>query len=175
MTMDPWRRDAEQWLASEQQGQDDAAEEAFTRVFQALPRIEPRADFADRVVRGVWLAERRRRRTGQLARIAAVLLVTVAGVAIGYAAIDYTGTWILEAVAGVTSRGVSGFIALVRVGVKSWSVVAGIGNGVGTALATPENTVALLAMELLGLLALFGLQRLLPDKLSTVSSVEART
>jgi hypothetical protein len=173
--MDPWRRDAEQWLASEQEGQDDAAERAFTRVFQALPRIEPRADFADRVVRAAWLAERRRRRTGQLARLAAVLLVAVTGVAIGYAAIDYTGTWILEAVAGVASHGVSGFIALVRVGVTSWSVVAGIGNGVGTALAIPQNAVALLVMELLGLLALFGLQRLLPGRLSPTTSVEART
>jgi hypothetical protein len=173
--MDMWRRDAEQWLANEQEGQDDAAEGAFARVFQVLPRIEPRSNFADRVVRATCLAESRRRRTSRLAQVTAVLLVTVAGAAIGYATVEYAGTWMAEAVAGVASHGLIGLIALVRVGVKSWSVVARIGTGVGVALATPQNTVALLAMELLGILALFGLQRLLPDGPGTVGSVEART
>jgi hypothetical protein len=172
--MDLWRRDAEEWLASEQEGQDDAAEGALTRVFQALPRIEPRADFADQVVRAAWRVKGSRRPTRRLAQLAAALLVTVAGVAIGYAALDYAGTWILEAVAGAASRGVIRFVGLVRVGVTSWSVVAGVGNGVGTALATPENATAVLVMELLGILALFGLQRLLPDTPTSGRSVEAR-
>jgi len=173
--MDMWRRDAKQWLANEQEGQDDAAEGAFARVFRVLPRIEPTVNFADRVVRAAWLAERRRRRTSRLAQVAAVLLVTVAGAAIGYAAIEYAGGWMAAAVAGIASRGVIRFVALVRVGVKSWSVVARVGTGVGAGLATPQNTLALLAMELLGILALFGLQRLLPDGPGTVGAVEART
>lgn len=173
--MDMWRPDAERWLASEHEGQEDAAEAAFAQAFQALPRIEPRADFADRVVSAVWRVERRRHRAVQWAQGAAALLVMAAGLAIGYAAIDYAGAWMATTGAAVASRGVVWFMAMAGAGVTWWSVVARVGAGMDTVLATPQNTAALLALELLGMLALWGLRRLLPSEQNTVDSVEART
>jgi len=173
--MDMRRRDIEQWLMSERAGADDAAEGAFARIVQALPRIEPRADFVDRVGRAVWLAEQHRRRAAQRARLTVGLLVTCAGLAIGIAAIDYLGLWIAEAVASLTSRGVVGFLALLHTAVKSWSLVARIGADVGTVVAMPANTMALLTIELIGLLGVFGLRRLLHHEPGTRSSLEART
>jgi hypothetical protein len=168
------QRDAEQWLVSEQQGHDDAAEAAFARVFQALPRIEPRADFVDRVIMATWVAERRRRRTQRLARSAAVLLVALAGAAIGYGAVDMSGGWVAGEITAVVSHGLRGFIFIVRTGVKSWAVIARIGSDVGTVLTTPQTTGALLVMELIGMVAVLGLRGLLPDQRGTVGSVEAR-
>ena len=92
--MDTWRTSAKTWLASEHDGQEEAAEQAFARAVQALPRVGPRADFTDRVVGAVWSAERRRRRTVRWAQGVAALLVVAVGFAVGFAAVDDVGAWL---------------------------------------------------------------------------------
>jgi hypothetical protein len=191
--MSMWRPEVEQWLASEQtaenateesaseehswegEGLDEAAAKAFALVFQALPRLEPGSALTDRVVRAVQRAERRRRLTHRLGLVAALLLVTLAGVAMGYGAIGYAGGWLPKAIGAVTVPGLLGVITVMRAGVTAWLMVAGIGTALGTALATPESAAALLGMGLLGISALFALGRLLPGGPGTVTSVEART
>ena len=44
----PDRKELERWLFSEKTGPEEAAEAAFARVFAAVPKIEPGAEFAER-------------------------------------------------------------------------------------------------------------------------------
>lgn len=191
--MSMWRPEVEQWLASEQAGEnateenaseengwndeglDEAAAKAFAQVFQALPRIEPDSALTDRVIRAVLRAEHRRRLTRRLGLVAALLLVTLAGLAMGYGAIGYAGGWLPKAVGAVTAPGLLGVITVMRAGVTAWLIIAGMGMALASALATPENAAMLLGMGLLGISALFALGRLMPGASGTVTSVEART
>ena len=60
--MGRWRTSTEQWLLSEQQDLDDAADAAFAQAFAALPNVEPSAGFVQRATEAAWLARERQRR-----------------------------------------------------------------------------------------------------------------
>lgn len=171
--MDTWRTDAERWLASEQEGQEDVAEAAFAQTFQALPRIEPSADFADRVVAAVWHAHGRRQRRRRWAQRIAALLVIAVGLAIGYTAIDYVDGSMATAGTAIASRVVLRLMVVASAGAWWWSLLARIGEGMNTALGTAQNMAALLALELIGMLALWTLRRLLQGE-QDADSGEAR-
>ena len=176
--MNKWRQDVERWLASEHASENDPEEkavQAFAQVFQALPRLDADPEFADRVVRAVWRAERHRRLTHRLVHVAALLLVTLGGITIGYGAIDYAGGWLPRTVVTIAAPGVVWGINVMRAGVMAWLMVARVSAAVGTSLAAPENAVALLGMGLIGITALYALGRLVPSAPSEVVSLEVRT
>jgi hypothetical protein len=160
MTQDP-RDNLERWLASEHQGDDDIAEAAFARAVQTLPRIEARPGFADRVVALAWRLERRRRMTVRLAWLAACLLLGAGASSVAYAVLAPRAAWLAEASAAILARSVAAFAAAAGLGLQWWSLSARIAATVQSVLATPQNTIALLGIELLGIVAFIGLKQLL--------------
>src|SRR5687768_4609695 len=69
--------DWQNWLEAEESGRDDAAEIAFARLLADLPAVEPTPDFVSRTVHAAWRARARRRLITRVARVAAVLLVSL--------------------------------------------------------------------------------------------------
>ena len=49
-------------------------------------------------------------------------------------------------------------------GLRWWSLLEKVGSAVGTAVATPQTTAVLVALELMGAMAVYGIQRLLGDE-----------
>lgn len=172
--MEDPRPDIDRWLASEHEGEDAAAEQAFARVLQGLPRIEPRADFSDRVVTLAWQLERRRRRTVRVALVAAALFVAAAGISIGYLAVLFAGTSAVEAAAALVARGVVIGISIGDAAIRWWSLGARVASTVQAMLATSQNMAALLAIELVGLGAAIGLKQMLANRHHNGRSTEVR-
>ena len=75
--MGRWRTSTEQWLLSEQQDMDDAADAAFAQAFAALPNVEPSAGFVQRATEAAWLA-RERQRLGNATRDVVLQLEQIA-------------------------------------------------------------------------------------------------
>lgn len=163
-------KNIERWLEAEARQETREAETAFGAAFAALPHLEPRAGFAERVmyafrpapVRGFeWLVWGSRAATiGVLALVAVALgLVPMAGLSFD---LPSTGSIMDAATSGITwmARWLSA-------GLELWSFMARIGNAIGVAMTTPQISAALLASALVGAVALYELHRLLILERST--------
>jgi ActR/RegA family two-component response regulator len=181
MNMDrrmPNREQLERWLASEAAGQDDAAaaaadsladdaadaaaDAAFAHLFAAMPRIEPRAEFIGRTVTEVGRMRARHRRIlalGWVATIATIVLV-VAGAVTAYVASPRVATSIIKALAFAGGHGVPWLVAYTTVAMDWWWTLARVGGAVASELVTPARIVAIVGIELVGILAFFALQRI---------------
>lgn len=153
-------RDAREWMDAEQEGREDLAELAFTRLMSALPPVEPSEAFVAAVAHRAMHAHARTRRVQRLARMAAVMLV--AGVSV--AAIVALGSAAAAALSGAASLLSDGVVWLVRTaggGIKWWSLAARVGGAVGASILTPTTVTAIVTIELLGISAIYALQRVL--------------
>ena len=151
------------WLASEQEGRDDLAEFAFARLMAGLLPVEPSPAFVERAVQAAWQRRVRQQRLAWVARAAAVLVV-LAGGGVGLVAF---GAVLIGAAADGVVAGVQGLVWTANAvggGLRWWSLLENVGSAVGTAVATPQTTAVLVALELMGAMAVYGIQRLLGDE-----------
>ena len=155
----PDRKELERWLFSEETGQEDAAEAEFAQLFTALPRVEPGADFVRRTVSEVWRMRARRRRILALGWAATIILV-VAGAVTAYFASPRLATSVIKALAFASGRSVPWLVAYTTVAMDWWWTLARVGGAVASALITPARVVAIVGVELVGILAFFALQRI---------------
>ncbi len=157
-------KEIERWLEAEARGETAEAETAFGAAFAALPRLEPRAGFAERVtyafqpapVRGfAWLTWGSRAATiGILALVALTMgLLPMARLTFDFPAM---GSILDAATSGITVAA-----RWLSAGLELWSFMARIGNAIGVAMTTPQVGVTLLATALVGAAALYELNRLL--------------
>ena len=159
--MGRWRTSTEQWLLSEQQDLDDAADAAFAQAFAALPDVEPSAGFVQRATEAAWLARERQRRIVGLGALAASVPMVVAVGAAAYGMFGLPGGWLVAGAATLATNSAVSFIVAVSTAVEWWLATARASSAVAGIMTTPQSAVALLGIELVGLGALYMLQRLL--------------
>jgi hypothetical protein len=167
--------DLDQWLSRERDADDAAAEQAFGSLFQSLPRAEAGAAVIDRLVAVVWRAERRRRRLQWAARTAAVVVVTSLAAAIAYGLFAYAVPSLAALSVAVASVGTRSIADLARAAVDWWAWTGRFGEGAQVLLARPETLALLWGLETTGLLALWGLHRLVRAPRGSVLPVGRRT
>ena len=155
----PDRKELERWLFSEETGQEDAADAAFAQLFTALPRVEPGADFVQRTVTEMRRMRARRRRILALGWAATIILV-VAGAVTAYFASPRLATSVIKALAFASGRSVPWLVAYTTVAMDWWWTLARVGGAVVSALITPARVVAVVGVELVGIVAFFALQRI---------------
>jgi len=160
-------RDAlNRWLEAERSSADGAADEAFTVVFRAVPRMAPRPGFAANVVRasrrpagleGTWVDSWWTRGAVAaslgLAGVAAASVAPVALVNAGLATLVKgigAGAWLLATV-----------LSVLGVGLGAWDVLASIGRGVGLALRDPSICAGLAGHLFVAAAGFAALRRLL--------------
>lgn len=157
--------DLKRWLAAEAAGDERQAESAFDKLLVSAPRLRPSAGFAERVLWAVQPTP-----TPQLALVAwwwkaaVVTAVTLTGTAtvllplLQFLPID------APTFGEVLKTGAYG-LALVgewfAAGLALWSLLARIGAALQLAVATPQVASLLLASTLIGVSALYSLNRLL--------------
>jgi hypothetical protein len=159
--MGRWQKNTEHWLSSEEQGLDDAADAAFQQVFSALPAVEPSSSFVQRAFEAAWRARTRQRRIRLVAAVAASLFVVLAAGAAAYGVFGIAGGWLLTTGAAITTNSAVSIIAAATTAVEWWLATARAGSALAGIMATPQNAVVLLSIELVGIAALYMLQRLL--------------
>jgi hypothetical protein len=169
------RADLERWLAAEASGRDGDAEQAFARVFGALPRIDPAPGFTDRVVRASVRAAARRRLLLRIGRLAASAATVAAGAVLSYLAVVEGGTWLVRTGAVLTVQAFSLVVRSAAEGLDWWAIVARVGAATGEALARPQISSIVLAVEVIGVAALYTLHRVLRADRDSTESREART
>lgn len=160
-----WRTHTEHWLSSEQQGLDDAADAAFAQVFSALPAVEPSSDFVQRAAAAAWRARARYRRTVAVAGLAASILVVLTAAAAAYGVFGIAGGWLVTTAATMVTNAAVSVIVAATTAVEWWFATARAGSAVAGVIATPQSVVALLGIELVGVVALYMLQRLLRSEI----------
>ena len=175
MSPEMLRDDLDRWLAAERDGRDGGAELAFARVLQAVPRVNAGPAFVDRVAGAAWRARRRRRLLLRGARLAASAAAAAAGLVLAYIAVVRGGTWAVHTGAVLTVQSVSFVVRAAAEGLDWWSIVARVGEAAGQALATPSVSAALVAIEIIGAVALFALSRVLRAEKNNADTWEART
>jgi hypothetical protein len=165
MTNRKLQKDIERWLAAEVEAGTEEAEKAFGTAIGALPRLEPRVGFAQRVMvafhpvpevrRMVWLHRGWKAVTaGALATVAVALgLVPAAGI-MG----DLPSP---AALVDTVNHGVTWLAGWLANGLEVWGFLARIGTAIGVVIATPQIGAVLMATALIGAAALYELNRLL--------------
>jgi len=160
-TMGRWRTHTEHWLSSEEHDLDDTADAAFAQVFAALSAVDPSADFAQRAASAAWLARARRRRAMAIGSLAASILIVVLAGAAAYGVFGIAGGWLVTAAATMVTNSAVSLIVGVTTAVQWWFATARAGTTVADIMTTPQSAVTLLGIELVGIAALYMLQRLL--------------
>ena len=153
------RQDFERWLDAEESGQDEAADQAFARVFAAVPKVEPTPMFVQQAVAGAWQWRARRRRLVASGWAAAMVLVTTGAVA-AFVAAPQLATAVIRTFAFVSGHAVPWLVAYTTVAMDWWGTFAHVGGVIASALMTPARAAAVVGVELFGLLAFFALQRI---------------
>ena len=153
-------RDAlERWLAAEDSGSDDAADAACAHVFAAVPKVEAPPAFVQQAVTAAWRWRVRRRRMVMLGSAAAVVLVTGAAI-VGYGVAPQLAAALIKTFALVSGRALPWLVAYTTVAMDWWWTLARVGGIVATALITQARAVAVVGVELVGILAFYALQRI---------------
>jgi hypothetical protein len=164
----PSREQLERWLASEaasrsddaaDEAGDEAADAAFAHLFAAMPRIEPRAAFAEQTMTAVLRWRTRRRRLIAFAW-AATLGTMVSGLIAAWLLGPSIAPAAVKPLALGLSRATPWLVAYATEAMNLWWAIAGVATAIANALATPPRAGALVAAELVGILAFFALQRL---------------
>jgi hypothetical protein len=158
MNSDPlrdWRR----WIRAEDEGRDDDADAAFGTVFRAVPRASARPGFADRVMLAVAQAEARRARRARVAAFISIAASAVLGVSLVIALVAYSPRlllWTLDAAV----QAALWIVDAVGRGLDVWAILAQVGRTTAAIVAAPQVTFSLVAIGLVGVMALYGLHRI---------------
>jgi hypothetical protein len=158
---------ARQWLHADRTDQEQAADERFRHLLTAVPHLEPPAEFGERVVKAVWRARMRRRATTAIVRVAGVAAVLMASAVLIYIAIVGLGALAVRGAIRAVDLSLSATVRLivaVQSGFGTWGILSEAGRTVVGALATPTFTTALVAIEIVAALALYGLYRMLSQE-----------
>jgi hypothetical protein len=153
------RKQFERWLAEEASGHEDAADAAFAHLFAAVPKVEPNPAFVEQAVTAALRWRTRRRRLVAFAWAATILLVA-AGVGIALFGAPRIATSVIKGFAFVSGRAVPWLLAYTTVAMSWWLTLGHVGSVIASALITPARAVALVGVELVGLLAFYALQRI---------------
>jgi hypothetical protein len=159
-----WQGAAYRWLAADQAERDREAEAEFGTVIRGRRALVPSANLEARI----WQATRwvRLYRQGLiLARRVGVATATLGAIAAGL----YIGATLLlpfavQTLVRLVAGLVRGFVWITLAfteGIDTWSLLAELGRAIADAIATPEATIALIVIELLGVLAFHALNRVL--------------
>ena len=156
----------ERWLAAEAAGDDVAAEEAFGALFEALPRLSPRAGFTERVVMTLRESQRepetgRATWVGKAALAAALALGGIAAGLLPLVRLLPIRIPSLGDVATAAARGIAWLGGWLGAGLDVWGTLARVGDAIGKAAATPEIATAMMGSALISALALYTLHHLL--------------
>lgn len=164
---EPWR----EWLEAEAQQDDEAAEAAFASLMATAPRVEVSPVFVERTMATVHRAHVRQRRLRWTVRVvASVAAVATAAVAVG-AGGALLGDALANGLVGVV-RGLLWTAGAMGGGLRWWAVLERFGSAIGTAAATPQSMAVLVALQVVGALAMYGMKRLLGDE--SAAQEEAR-
>ena len=156
----------ERWLAAEVAGDDVAAEEAFGALFEALPRLAPRAGFTERVVMTLRESHRepetgRATWVGKAALAAALALGGIAAGLLPLVRLLPIRIPSLGDVVTAAARGIAWLGGWLSAGLDVWGTLARVGDAIGKAAATPEIATAMMGSALISALALYTLHHLL--------------
>ena len=159
-----WQGAAHRWLAADEAGRDVEAEAEFGAALRGRPRLAPSAHLEARIWQATrWVRLRRRALT--LARRCAVPAATVAAIAGGvYVSVTMLLPFAGLALVRLVSWLVRGFVWITLAfteGLDTWSLLAQLGRALADAIATPEATIALIVIQLIGVLAFHLLNRVL--------------
>jgi hypothetical protein len=156
----------ERWLAAEAAGDDVAAEEAFGTLFEAMPRLAPRAGFTERVV--MTLRESHREpETGRatwVGKAALAAALALGGIAVGLLPLVRLLPIRIPSlgdVATAAARGIAWLGGWLRAALDIWGTLAQVGDAIGKAAVTPEIATAMMGSALISALALYTLHHLL--------------
>ncbi len=158
--MDVRSSHSQRWLTAEHGNDEAAAEAAFARLLSELPRVEASPDFTARAVRSAWRARARRRLVTRLGRVAAVLLVGAAGLAVVYESLALIMAGMMRG-AVLLSRAVVWSIVAVNDGVTWWSIAQRAAVGIGQVVTTPASATVLIVVEIIAASAIYAFQWLL--------------
>jgi hypothetical protein len=150
--MAEWRR----WLTAERDERDDDADAELRAVFRSIPPQAPRQEFAARVAEAVARDARRRARVTRLALFAASAAAIVASVVV---------LWQLPRLfRPMFDAGVSGLVwslAAVDRGIDVWTLIGRMARVTAAIVVTPQVTLLLMALAVVAIAALYGLNRVL--------------
>jgi hypothetical protein len=93
-----------------------------------------------------------------------VVLLAVAGAVVG---LRVGGAFVMTLVADGLVAGVSGVVwtaDTVGGGLWWWSLIEKVGSGVAMAATTPRSVAVLVALQVVGAMAMYGMTRLLGDE-----------
>src|SRR6185295_3261556 len=157
------------WLQAEESGDEVLAETLFARVIAGMPAIEPGADFVPRTVHAAWRARARRRLVTRLARIAAALVVTIAGLGSIYA---LSGAALALLIPGTValSRGFLWLITSAGDGAGWWWVADRIGTAIADIVGDPVAASAVAAAALMALVAIYAFHHLIHNEFASPES-----
>lgn len=161
-----------EWLDAEAAADDAGSEMALRRLLGALPKPAPPTNFGEQVltagVRDGIMPAPTRSWSGRPARVLVWALVVIAGT-VGLAVA--LGPLVLRQLARLLNFSVQGFVWIVgglERGLDAWSLLVELGRAVGATLATPQVSISVVMIELVGVAALYALLRVLSlDREST--------
>lgn len=157
-------RTARRWLAADRAGRDEEADSAFGVTFGAVPRVDASEPFASRVMEAVGRAaarDRVRTRWTRAAVAAGVLGSAAATVYIGAGLIGSLAARAFVAFVSFSVNAIVWLIGAVQRGADVWTILGGIGRVAGSIVIDPKVSSGLIAIQVIGVLALLALQRLL--------------
>ena len=152
--------DVARWLAREARGDEHGAESAFAHLLAAVPRIEPLPGFRERAGAAAGRSRQRQRVRARAVRAAALLLAASGGVAAFWMALRSAGPWLLTSGAVMASDSLVGIVKGSVAGLEWWTAGARVAVVIGETLAYRETAGALLAVEIVGGIALYALHQL---------------
>jgi hypothetical protein len=153
------RKELDDWLMAEDSGQDNAADTAFAHLFATIPKAEPHQAFLEQAVATAWRWRARRRRL-RIFAWAAVIALVIAGGVTAYLASPLVGRSAIKALAFLSGHAVPWLIAYVTVAMNGWLTLGHVGAVIAAALITPGRVVAVVGVELVGILTFYALQRI---------------
>ena len=136
---------------------EDAADADFSRLFAALPPVQPSADFVQRTVDAAWEA-RTRRRAFRFAAAAAAVVVIAFGVLL---ATTGAPAWLVPTSARVVAGSVMAVLWSATAVAEFWTLMVRMGTAIAGLLVMPQSVALLVTIELVGAAALYSLHRLL--------------
>jgi len=155
------------WLADEQSGEADAADEAFRQVFRLVPRVEPTRPLRERVLAAIWAAggPGGAKREGWL-----VLrpIVTVSLLLSGLAMLSVSDSLPALPIGSAVNTGVALFAAVsgcvgraAQAGLAVWRLLSDVGLAARAVVGTPPVGVAVALSAALALASFLGLRRVM--------------
>lgn len=147
----------QQWNEEDDAAADKAADAAFSRLFSALPAVEPSAGFVQHAVDTAWGRCARRQRWLRWAAAAASLAVAAASSVLVLSA----PAWLVLSAAQAGTGAIMTLLWSATAVAEFWGLMVSAGSAAARVAVMPQSVAVLVAIELLGAAALYSLHRLL--------------